>query len=134
MPDAILIALIAAGGVVTGSFLTSILNLFQAAANRRAEERKVIYDIASKLALEQWKLDVERTDAFNETLKDGGIYRVRNNLSDFQVPIPHVAQTVRRIVDELERSTLPKSWCRRFQDWRSAPKKKKAEQAETRNP
>jgi hypothetical protein len=131
------VALVAAGGVAAGSCIAALFNYLTTRATRKSEERKIIYDIAGKLAAEQWKLDVERTDAFNATLKDGGVFRMRSSLSDFQVPIPHVAQTVRRIVDELERSTRPKSRWLHLQDWwkaRRAAKKpkpaKKKEEAE----
>jgi len=135
MTDPIFVALITTGGIVVGTLLTSLINFLQVVSARRFEERKIVYDIASKLAIDQWKLDVERTDAFNANLKDGGIFRMRSSLLDFQVPIPHVAQTVRRIAEELERSTRPGSWCQRFRDWRAArqkvvtKKKKEAEQA-----
>jgi hypothetical protein len=63
-------ALITAGGIFMGVLLTSVINLIQSAATRRTEERKVIYDIASKLAVEQLKLDVERTDAANKLIAE----------------------------------------------------------------
>jgi hypothetical protein len=133
------VALVAAGGVAAGSFIAAIFGCITAYTTRKTEERRIIYDIAGKLAAEQWKLDVERTDAFNATLKDGGIFRTRSSLSDFQVPIPHVAQTVRRIVDELDASRRPKTCWIRLRDWyaarratrqkAAAKKKKEAEQA-----
>ena len=126
-------ALITAGGILTGVLLTSVINLIQSAATRRTEERKVIYDIASKLAVEQWKLDVERTTAANREIKETGVWNVSRGFDTFQIPIPHIAQTVKRIIAEIDSSTRPKSRWSRFQDWRtrqSAARQKKKKEAE----
>ena len=127
MTDAAFVALITAGGIVIGTFLTSLINLIQTAATRRTEERKVIYDIASKLAVEQWKLDVERTDAANKEIAEKGIWNVPTGINSFRIPIPHIAHTVQRIIAEIDSSTRPKPRWLRFQDWWRARRATKAE-------
>lgn len=139
MTDAVFVALITACGIVIGTLLTSLIGLMQSGATRRTEERKVIYDIASKLAVEQWKLDVERTDAANKVIAEKGIWNVPTGLDSFRIPIPHIAHTVQRIIAEIDASTRPKSSWSRFRDWyaarratrqkAAAKKKKEAEQA-----
>ena len=125
-------ALIAAGGIVLGVVLTSITAIIQAAAIRRSEERKIIYDIASKLAAEQWKLDVERTDAANREIKETGIWNISRD--KFQIPTPRISQTVRWIITDIESATRRKSIWSRFQAWRSDRRAKKKEEAEQDTP
>jgi hypothetical protein len=127
MTDAVFVALITASGIVIGTLLTSLIGLLQSGATRRTEERKVIYDIASKLAVEQWKLDVERTDAANKIIAEKGIWNVPTGIDSFRIPIPHIAHTVQRIIAEIDSSTRPKSRWSRLQDWWKARRAAKAE-------
>ncbi len=117
MTDAVFVALITAGGIVVGTLLTSLINLIQSAATRRTEERKIIYDIASKLAVEQWKLDVERTDTANKMIAERGVFNMPTGLESFRIPIPHIAHTVQRIITEIDSSTRPKPKWSRFRGW-----------------
>jgi hypothetical protein len=125
----VLATLIAITSSGIGAVTVALFGVLKDRSSRRAEERKIIYDIAGRLAEAQWKLDVERTDAFNKELKDGGVFRVRSGLSDFQVPIPHVAHTVSRIIREVEEASRPKTFWVRFQERRHTCKNKKAQQA-----
>lgn len=125
----VLATLIAITSSGIGAVTVALFGVLKDRSARKAEERKIIYDIAGRLAEAQWKLDVERTAAFNETLKDGGVFRAPRGLLDFQVPIPHVAQTVSRIIREIEEASRPESRWSRFQKWRRARKHKKAQQA-----
>ena len=110
-------AIIGATGVGLGTFINAIFNALNSRSIRRAEERKMLYDIASKLAVEQWKLDVERTDAFNKELKAGGVFRPPRGILDLQVPIPRIARIVAGIIKELDDCGRPTSRLSRLQVW-----------------
>ena len=113
-------ALIGAFGVGIGSLITAIFNALNNRGIRRSEERRVIYDIASKLAVEQWKLEVARTDAANKDIQEKGILNIPTGLDSFRITIPHIAHTVQRIIEDIDSSTRSKPIWTRFHKWRKA--------------
>ena len=112
-------ALIGAGGIAVGTCIAAFFNSLMAKSTRESEERRVIYDIASKIAMEQWKLDVETIKARNEDIK------VPNDqIGLFRLDIPRVADTVKDVMGQLQSITRRKSTCVRLCEWQSSKKKK----------
>ena len=106
-------------GVVVGSLISALITIVNSRAARESEERRVIYDIASKIAMEQWKLDVETTKARNEEIK------VPNDrIGLFRLDIPRAADTVKDTMDQLQSITRRKSTWVSLCEWRSNKKKK----------
>jgi|GEM_PF-2272596 len=125
----VLATMIAVASSGVGAVTVALFGVLRDRSNRRSEERKIIYDIASKLAIEQWKLDVENTKTMNKEIAErGGVMNMPTGINEFRMPPPQVAQTVKRIIDEIYASTRPRSRWTSFQAWRIARKKKKAEQ------
>ena len=118
-------ALIAACGIGVGALITAASNILSSRILRQSDERRIIYDISSKLAVEQWRLDVENNKAMNKEISDnGGVLHMPTGVNAVRIPPPQVAQTVKRIIDEIYTSTRPKSRWIRFQEWRRSRKDK----------
>ena len=117
-------SLIGAGGVAFGTIIAAFFNWLGNTSTRRSEERKIIYDIASKLAVEQWRIDVERTNVTNKEIAEKGLFNISTDLNKLQIPIPNIAHTVKQIIREIDMSTRPDTVWTCFHDWRRRKKDK----------
>ena len=117
LDSAVEVAIFGAVGVVVGSLISALVTMMSSRAARESEERRVIYDIASKIAMEQWKLDVETTKARNEEIKVPD-----DRIGLFRLDIPRAADTVKSVMDQLQSTTRRKSMWARFHEWRSNKK------------
>ena len=117
--SAVQVAVFGAVGVVVGSLISALVTMMSSRAARESEERRVIYDIASKIAMEQWKLDVETTKARNEEIKVPD-----DRIGLFRLDIPRAADTVKTTIDQIHEATRSKGYWSRACDWWQSRKKK----------